>query len=282
MTHEDPQKSWIDKLSEALLREPQTRTQLISVLRDAKDKELIDPSAFDMIESILRFSELHARDVMIPRGQMIVLEHDASPSQVMQAVIESAHSRFPVIDQSHDEIIGILLAKDLLPVYQQAPESEQPIEKLMRPATFVPESKRLDVLLKDFRQKHNHMAIVIDEYGSVSGLVTIEDVLEQIVGDIVDETDATDDEPNINLVADNDYLVNALTPMDDFNQFFKVDLSHEDCDTIGGLVIQHFGYLPNVGEQIIADGFEFTVVSADSRRLNQLRVIYSTESSVKQ
>ena len=282
MTHEDSQKSWIDKLSEALLREPQTRTQLISLLRDAKDKELIDPSAFDMIKSILRFSELHARDVMIPRGQVIVLEHDASPQQVMQAVIESAHSRFPVIDQSRDEIIGILLAKDLLPVYQQDAESKQTIEKLMRPATFVPESKRLDVLLKDFRQKHNHMAIVIDEYGGVSGLVTIEDVLEQIVGDIVDETDAADDEPNINLVADNEYLVNSLTPIEDFNQFFKVDLTHEDCDTIGGLVIQHFGYLPIVGEQIIVDGFEFNVVSADSRRLNQLRVIYSTESSVKQ
>ncbi|MDF1761637.1 MAG: transporter associated domain-containing protein [Coxiellaceae bacterium] len=278
MTTEDPQKSWVERLSEALLREPQTQAQLLSLLHDAKDRELIDPSALEMIESILRFSELHARDVMIPRGQMVVLEHDAPREQILSSVIQTAHSRFPVINESRDEIIGILLAKELLPTYLDPSKEEKPLEALLRPATFVPESKRLDALLKDFRQKRNHMAIVIDEYGGVSGLVTIEDVLEEIVGDIVDETDATNDEPNINPVDKNTYLINALTPIEDFNAYFHVNLSDEDYDTIGGLVIQQFGYLPLTGEQIIIDNFDISVVSADSRRLTQLRVIYTIQS----
>ncbi len=279
MTSDDSHKSWVDRLSEALLREPQTRSQLITLLHDAKDRELIDPSALEMIESILRFSELHARDVMIPRGQMVVLEHDAPREQLLSTATQTAHSRFPVINESRDEIIGILLAKDLLPAYLAENTSEpKPLEELLRPATFVPESKRLDALLKDFRQKRNHMAIVIDEYGGVSGLVTIEDVLEEIVGDIVDETDAADDEPNINQIDKNTYLINALTPIDDFNSFFHVNLTNEDYDTIGGLVIQHFGYLPLPGEQIIIDDFDIHVVSADSRRLNQLRVIYTNQT----
>ncbi|MDF1655289.1 MAG: transporter associated domain-containing protein [Coxiellaceae bacterium] len=278
MTSEEPQKSWVDRLSEALLREPQTRTQLISLLHDAKDRELIDPSALDMIESILRFSELQARDVMIPRGQMVVLEHDAPREQILSTVIKTAHSRFPVINESRDEIIGILLAKELLPSHLDTNKEEKPLDTMLRAATFVPESKRLDALLKDFRQKRNHMAIVIDEYGGVSGLVTIEDVLEEIVGDIVDETDAPNDEPNINQVNDNTYLINALTPIEDFNTYFSVNLSDEDYDTIGGLVIQQFGYLPLTGEQIIIDDFDISVVSADSRRLNQLRVIYTIQT----
>ncbi len=278
MTQNTAQKSWIDKLGEALLREPQTQTQLISLLHDAKKNELLQPSALDMIESIMRFSELHARDVMIPRGQMVVLDHDATPEQILPAIIESAHSRFPIINQSRDEIIGILLAKDVLAIYHQKPPEKKTTEDLLRPVTFVPESKRLDVLLKDFRQKRNHMAIVIDEYGGVSGLVTIEDVLEQIVGDIVDETDEPNDEPNITPIGKGEYLVSALAPIEDFNQYFNLQLSNEDYDTIGGFVIQQFGYLPMQGEQIIADGVEFNVVSADSRRLNQLRVVYSSES----
>lgn len=278
MTQEDSQKSWIERLSEALLREPQTQGQLISVLRAAQQNELLDANALEMIESILRFSKLHARDVMIPRGQMVVLEHDATAHTVLPIIIESAHSRFPVINQSLDEIVGVLLAKDVLPLYKQGTQNDTVIEELLRPVTFTPESRRLDALLKDFRQKRNHMAIVIDEYGGVAGLITIEDVLEQIVGDIVDETDEPDDEPNIKSIGKDEYLVNALTTVESFNQYFHAELSDDDSDTIGGFVTHQFGYLPNAGEDIIADGFEFHVASADSRRLNQLRVIYKSQS----
>ncbi len=267
----DKSKAWFERLSNALLREPQDREQLINLLHDAKDRHLLDNEALQMIEGVLQVSEMQVRDVMVPRPQMVVVEHDHTPAQALPLITQSAHSRFPVIGESRDEVLGILLAKDLLSADKENPDLK--MNALVRPATFVPESKRLDVLLKEFRLNRNHMAIVVDEYGGVAGLVTIEDVLEQIVGDIEDEYDITSDEPMIKAINENEYNINALTTIEDFNTYFGTAYDDVDFDTIGGLLLKHFSHLPKKGESIQLNQFKFTVTHATSRGITTLKLV---------
>lgn len=263
--------SWFEKLSHLLSREPHSQSQLIDMLRDAQERELIDHNALQMIEGVLAVSDKKVRDVMVPRPQMIVVEGDALPTDIFSTIIQSKHSRFPVIGETRDKITGILLAKDLLPFAIES-KNNQCVRDLARPAVFIPENKPLDQLLKEFRSDRNHMAIVVDEYGSVAGLVTIEDVLEQIVGDIEDEYDVDDKEPSIKKLEKNTYFVNALTPIDDFNAYFKAKLSAADFETIGGLISQQFGHLPKRNEKIMVDHFEFLVIKATRRGIQALQV----------
>lgn len=267
-----PAKSWLERLTHAISREPQDRTELFELLRDSKDRELIDQDALGMIEGVLKVSEMKVRDVMVPRAQMIVVDHGATPTQALPIIVDSTHSRFPVIGESRDDVIGIMLAKDLLQHTVEKNKEMTQLKDLARPAIFIPESKRLDVLLKEFRLNRNHMAIVVDEYGGISGLVTIEDVLEQIVGDIEDETDVTDQELDIKQLNQNEYIIKALTPIEDFNEYFNTKISDEDFDTIGGYVTQQFGHMPKRGESIMINVFQITVVLASKRRLQLLRL----------
>ncbi len=263
-------KSWLDKLAQAFNQEPKTRQELFALLREANRNNLLDDDALGIVEGAMEIDELKVRDIMIPRSQMICIQVDQSPEEFLPAIIEAAHSRYPVIGENTDEMIGILLAKDLLPLILARPQDFN-LRQLIRPCVFVPESKRLNVLLKEFRANHNHMAIVIDEYGGVDGLVTIEDVLEQIVGDIEDEHDS-DDDNFIRPLPTGDFVVKALTPVEDFNEFFKSGFSEDDYDTIGGVVMSAFGHLPKRNETIELEQWRFRVVNADSRRLHLLRV----------
>ena len=263
------QRSWLERLSQALLREPQDRQQLIDLLRDAESRDLLDSDALQMIEGVLQVSEMKVRDIMIPRPQMVTIDLDASLEDFLPLVIESSHSRFPVFNDD-DEVIGILLAKDLLP-FTLNPTTFNCRDKV-RPAIFVPESKRLDVLLKEFRQNHNHMAIVVDEYGHTDGLVTIEDILEQIVGDIEDEYDV-EEESHIHKHGNSQYTLQALTSIDEFNDYFHTQWNNNGLDTIGGLVTQQFGHVPKPGEITRINQFEFKILKADSRRIHALQVL---------
>lgn len=271
-------KSWLERLTHFLAREPQDREQLLELLHDAKERQLLDSDALEMMEGVLNVSEMKVRDVMIPRPKMIVVDHDTRIEQALPIIIESAHSRFPVIGEDREDIIGILLAKDLLGYLNSEKHNDTHIRDLVRPAVFAPESKRLDVLLKEFRQNRNHMAIVVDEYGGVAGLVTIEDLLEQIVGDITDETDITNDEPFIESVNDDEFLVRALIPIEDFNNFFGTDYADEDYDTFGGLVLQLFSHLPKRGESTQLDRFKITVVEATNRGIQRLRITRTSDA----
>lgn len=253
-----------------LIRKPEDREQLITLLHSAFERNLLDSDALSMIEGVMQVSEMQARDIMVPRSQMDVVDISKKPETFIPFVIETAHSRFPVIEGSEDEIIGVLLAKDLLRYY--ADPEEFNIRDMLRPAVFIPESKRLNVLLKDFRSNRNHMAIVVNEYGGVAGLVTIEDVLEQIVGEIEDEYDFDEEEDNIVMEADGRYRVKAITEIDNFNEVLSANFSNEDFDTIGGLVLSKFGRLPVRNESAIIGPFKFTVQRADSRRLHVLKV----------
>lgn len=266
-----PARSWLERLSQALLREPQDREQLMELLRDAEQRNLLDAQALAMIEGVLQISEMQVRDIMVPRAQMVVIERDESLQKFLPDVIESAHSRFPVIGENRDEVVGILLAKDLLRYNNPAEQAHFNIVNILRPVAFVPEGKRLDSLLQEFRRTHNHMAIVVDEYGGVAGLVTIEDVLEQIVGEIEDEYDI-DDEAFIKKLGSMQYDVKALTPIEDFNEHFNANLDDSEFDTIGGLIIHAFGHLPKRNEAITIDRFRFKVLHADNRRVRLLRV----------
>ena len=250
---------------------PRDRAELVETMRAAARGGIIDAEAFAMIQGVLRVADLHVRDIMVPRSQMVVLERDSGPQQLLPAVIESGHSRFPVIGDDRDQIIGILLAKDLLRYYAEDAKGSFDIREVLRPASFVPESKRLNVLLKEFRVSRNHMAIVVDEYGGVSGLVTIEDVIEEIVGEIADEYD-TDEDQTIRREGDQQFVVQALTRVQEFNEYFASRFSDEEYDTIGGLVMHQFGRLPRRGEAVTMDGLEFKVLRADRRRIDQLRV----------
>ncbi|EKD77182.1 MAG: hypothetical protein ACD_42C00449G0003 [uncultured bacterium] len=265
------QHNWFEKLSHFLSREPHSQAQLIEILRDAHHRELIDRDALQMIEGVLAVSDKKVRDVMIPRPQMVVVEADAQPIEILPMIIQSQHSRFPVIEDNRDKVLGILLAKDLLPFAEKINAVRPTIRTLIRPATFIPESKPLDVLLKEFRANRNHMAIVVDEYGSVAGLVTIEDVLEEIVGDINDEYDIDEKESSIKEIEKNSYAVNALTSIREFNHYFKTNLSDADCDTIGGYVVQQFGHLPKRNESVQLPGFEAVVIKATRRGIQQLQ-----------
>jgi magnesium and cobalt transporter len=260
---------WLERLSNFLLREPEDREQLIEMLHAAYENNLVDADALSMIEGVLQVSEMQVRDVMIPRSQMDVIDITDPPEKFIPFVIETAHSRFPVIEENKDDIIGILLAKDLLRYY--AGEDFE-VRDMLRPAVFIPESKRLNVLLKEFRSNRNHIAIVVDEYGGVAGMVTIEDVLEQIVGDIEDEYDFDETEDNIIRDVNGRYRVKALTEIADFNEVLGTSFSDDEFSTIGGLVVSKFGHLPKRGEQITIDQLKFTALRADSRRLHSMSV----------
>lgn len=263
--------SWIGKLREAFTESVDDTTDLIQVLRKAHRNKVIDLEALSIIEGALQVSDMQVRDIMIPRSQVVTVEASASPDDILPLVIEAQHSRFPVIGDSIDEVLGILLAKDLLPLAFDRESRKFDIKDVLRPATFVPESKRLNVLLKEFRENRNHMAIVIDEYGDLAGLCTIEDVLEQIVGDIEDEHD-TDDEVFIKPMDTDNYTVQALTPIEHFNEFFDCEFSEEDFDTIGGLVLSKFGRIPQRDESVSIGPWLFKVLNADNRQISLLHV----------
>ncbi len=276
-THLSNEPSWLDRLSQVFSNQPTNRQELIEILREAQRRHLIDADDLVMIEGVLEVGEMQVRDIMVPKAQMIVVEQDAGLDEILPIITESAHSRFPVIGDSRNEVVGILLAKDLLPYFCEDRESEFSVRDVLRPAVFIPESKRLNVLLKDFRASRNHMAIVVDEYGGVDGLVTIEDVLEQIVGDISDEHDV-DEHLGIMKHRDDLYTVKALMPIEDFNEYFSAELSDEEFDTVGGLLMHAFGHLPKRGETIDLGRFRFKVLHADSRRLHLLQLTLLDEA----
>ena len=262
--------SLLERVSAWLAREPEDREALVELLRSANDRNLIDSDALSMIEGVLQVSEMQARDIMVPRAQMDVIDIRESPDQFVPMIMQTGHSRFPVIGENKDDVIGILLAKDLLRHY--AGEEEFNVRDMLRPAVFIPGSKPLNVLLKEFRKNRNHIAIVVDEYGGVAGMVTMEDVIEQIVGDIEDEYDFDDVEDNIVPEKGGQYRVKALTEITDFNAAFGARYSNQEFDTIGGLVMSRFGRVPKRGEQISFDNLVFKVLRADSRRLHLLQV----------
>lgn len=268
---DEPQKpTLLERLSTLLLREPEDREQLITLLRSAHDHNLLDADGLAMIEGVLQVAEMQARDIMVPRAQMDVIDVNEPPDRFIPLVIETAHSRFPVVGEGKDDVIGILLAKDLLRYY--AGEEEFNVREMLRPAVFIPESKPLNVLLKEFRKNRNHIAIVVDEYGGVAGLITIEDVLEQIVGDIEDEYDFDEAEDNIVQEKRGVWRVKALTEIADFNTAFGTTFSDEAFDTVGGLVLKRFGRVPKRGEQLLIEQWNFRVLRADSRRVYLLQV----------
>ncbi len=266
----DTRPTLLERLSAFLTREPEDREELLELLHGAYERKLLDADALSMIEGVLSVSETTVRDIMIPRAQMDVISIDDEPEGFIPLVLETRHSRFPVIGENKDDVVGILLAKELLNYYAN-PESFN-LHDTLRPAVFVPESKRLNVLLRDFRANRNHIAIVVDEYGGVSGLITIEDVLEQIVGDIEDEYDFDEAEDNIIHEANSRYRVKAQTEIADFNTHFGTDFADDEFDTVGGLVLQAFGRLPKRGETVTIGELRFRVVRADSRRLHTLQV----------
>src|SRR5262245_23791864 len=272
---EEPNSStgrWLRRITDTFSGEPRDLESLNEVLAQAKGRGIIDPDAYEMLEGVLRVVELQVRDIMVPRSQMTIVNRDDPPEDILPVVIESGHSRFPVIGEDRDQIVGILLAKDLLRYFAEGGREDFDIKEVLRPVAFIPESKRLNVLLKEFRVSHHHMAVVVDEYGGVAGLVTIEDVLEQIVGDIGDEYDVEDD-LDIRKEGERQFTVKAQTRIEDFNAYFSSDFSDEEFDTIGGLAMNFLGRLPRRGESFVLGGLEFKVMRADRRRLDTLRVV---------
>ena len=263
--------SWIERISAFLSKEPRDRDALIEILRNSEKRNLLDPDGLAMIEGALQVSDMQVRDIMVPRVQMVMVKNNMDPKEILTVVIESGHSRFPVIGNDADEVLGILLAKDLLYYYASNKRENFQIKDLMRPPIFVPESKRLNILLREFRSSRNHMAIVVDEYSCVSGLVTIEDVIEEIVGDIEDEHDI-DEEEFITPYGRNRYTVSAMTPIDEFNEYFDTALSDNEYDTIGGLILNAFGHVPNRGELLEFEGFNVKILRADKRRIYLMRM----------
>ncbi len=264
-------KTWVEKIGAALSHQPRDRDQLLDILREACDLGIVDADALAMMEGAVEMSETQVRDAMIPRSQMVVVHNDSDLEEFLPGILESGHSRFPVIGEDKDEVVGILLAKDLLPHLASGGE-EFDLAATLRPAVVIPESKRLNVLLRDFRVSRNHMAIVVDEYGGVSGLITIEDVLEEIVGEIDDEYDEEEEAPIVQL-GGNRYQVQALTPIDELNEMFDSDLSDDDYGTVGGLLLAEFGRVPEYNDVVtLADKFEFRVIKADSRRIITLEM----------
>lgn len=258
-------KFWVKRLTSFLL-DPQNRSQLIDLIRSAANQHVLDTETLAIVEGAMNVSDMQARDIMIPRSQAVIIYKDAPIEETLQIVSKTAHSRFPVIDSGDNNVIGILLAKDLLSIVVSERQFEFSLRELLRPALFIPESKRLNILLREFRAHRNHMAIVVDEYGSVAGIITIENVLEQIVGEIEDEHDIDDDSP-IMRHSDTTFAIKALTPVEDFNQYFKTNWSYEIFDTVGGIVVNQLGYMPKRNEQITIERFRFTVMRADNRRV---------------
>jgi magnesium and cobalt transporter len=262
---------WLKRITQSFGGEPQDREDLLALLREASERGLLDEEALTMLEGVLEVADLQVRDIMVPRVQMVFVRREDTAAKILPVVVESGHSRFPVMDEDRDSIVGILLAKDLLRMFASGTREKFDIREYMRPAVFVPESKRLNVLLKEFRRNRNHMAIVVDEYGGVSGLVTIEDVIEQIVGEIDDEFDVEDDS-NIRSESARQFTVRGVTRIEEFNEYFSVSLPEGEYDTVAGLVMKQLGRLPRRGEALSIDGFEFRVVRADRRRVDLLRV----------
>ena len=265
-------RSWLEQISQLFKTEPKDRNDILALLKQARERNLLDGDAIRMIEGVFDVSEMQVRDIMIPRSQMVVVDWNSDLDEFLPSIIESAHSRFPVIGENKDEVYGILLAKDLLPYLFSDRSSHLNMRDLLRPAVFIPESKRLNVLLSEFRASHNHMAIVVDEYGGVAGLITIEDVLEQIVGEIEDEHDIVDDESDIVALDSGAFSVRALTPIDDFNEHFGSTFSDEEFVTIGGVVMNGFGRMPKEGDSIELEQFKFTITTANRRRIFLIQV----------
>jgi magnesium and cobalt transporter len=268
----DPRpRSWIDKIAQVFSDEPTDTKSLLELIRNAEQDKVLDADALSIIEGALQVSSMQVRDIMIPRTQVVTVSSDLALNDIIELITQASHSRFPVIGENIDNVVGILLAKDLLPAMLNAGSSRFDIKDVVRPATFVPESKRLNVLLKEFRETRQHMAVVIDEYGSVGGVVTIEDVLEQIVGEIEDEHDV-DDDSFIKKYDEHNHIVKALTPIDEFNEYFGSDFSDQEAATIGGLVLQRFGHIPERDESARIGPFSVTVLNADSRQIKLLKV----------
>ena len=270
--------SLLEKLSRIFLDIPQDRQELVEILQASESRDLLDRDALSMIEGVLQVSEIQVRDIMIPRSHMIVLEEDTPYEEMLPVISDSGHSRFPVIGENRDEIVGVLLAKDLLRYVDVEKRKEFDIKDVLRKTIFVPESKRLNILLKEFRASRNHMAVVVDEYSGVAGLVTIEDVLEQIVGDIDDEHDV-EDVGNIRRMGVNRYSIKALTPIEEFNEFFESGFNEEESDTLAGMLMKHLGHMPKRGEAITIDNYLFKVMSADSRRIKHVQLILLPQSA---
>lgn len=268
----DQSRSWLERLSQAFTGEPSSRSELLELLRSAEQRDLLDAEALSIIEGAMTVADMQVREIMIPRSQVTMVKLEMEPEEFLPLIIESGHSRFPVVGDNPDDVVGILLAKDLLPLaLKDSGTSRFSMKDLLRPCTPIPESKRLNVLLQEFRSTRNHLAVVYDEYGGVSGIVTIEDVLEQIVGDIEDEFDFNE-EDFIKKHDDKNYIVKALTPIDEFNGVFNAGFSEEEFDTIGGFVTQYFGHLPKRDERINIDGYQFKVLNADNRRIRLLQL----------
>ena len=270
--------SLLEKLSRIFLDIPQDRQELVEILQASESRDLLDRDALSMIEGVLQVSEIQVRDIMIPRSHMIVLEEDTPYEEMLPVISDSGHSRFPVIGENRDEIVGVLLAKDLLRYVDVEKRKEFDIKDVLRKTIFVPESKRLNILLKEFRASRNHMAVVVDEYSGVAGLVTIEDVLEQIVGDIDDEHD-NEDVGTIRRMGVNRYSIKALTPIEEFNEFFESGFNEEESDTLAGMLMKHLGHMPKRGEAITIDNYLFKVMSADSRRIKHVQLILLPQSA---
>jgi magnesium and cobalt transporter len=271
-TTEKHERSWLDKLLHAFSAEPKSRDELLEIIKDAADNQLLDQEALSIIEGALDVSSLQAREIMVPRSHIVAIRLEDTPQEYLPQLIESGHSRFPVIGESIDDVKGILLAKDLLPLALKGTDNFN-LETILRPATIIPESKRVNVLLREFRENRYHMALVMDEYGGITGLLTIEDILEEIVGEIEDETDEQEEATDfIKRVSENDYIIKALTPIEDFNEFFTKEFSDEDFDTIGGILMQEFGHLPKRNEVVVVDNMQFRVLYADNRQIHLLRL----------
>lgn len=277
---ERPRKSifsWLDNLK-LFAGDPQNRSEIKHILREAEVRQIVDSDALSIMEGAIQVADMQVREIMIPRSQMVCVKADQSPKDFLPQVIESAHSRFPVLNDNDDEVLGVMLAKDLLPLLLTDNTQGFRLKDIMRPVTYVPESKRVNVLLKEFRATRNHMALVIDEYGGLAGLVTIEDVLEQIVGEIEDEHDFDEEDSFIKQVDDNCFMVKALTPIEDFNDSFKTKFNDSEFDTIGGIVIDQFGRLPDCDESINIGKFNFKVANGNSRQIHLLEVTPARKS----
>jgi magnesium and cobalt transporter len=267
---EPSDKGWFDRIGQLFSSGPRSREEVMELLEAARDNEIVDSDSLSIFEGATRVADMQVREIMVPRAQMVCLRADDSLQEILSTVIRSAHSRFPVFGESKDSVLGILLAKDLLPLLLQENDRPFDITSLLRPTLVVPESKRLNVLLREFRENRNHMVIVIDEYGAAAGLATIEDVLEEIVGDIEDEYDQED--RYYRRIGEGEYYVKALMPIEEFNEEFKTQLSDEEYDTIGGLVTNRFGHLPRVGEEVELKGMQFRITKADNRQVHWLRM----------
>lgn len=277
MTKKKPKTSFGKWLLKALPRKPRDREELTSVLHEAENADIINHDAFNMIQGVLQVSNMKVRDAMIHRQQMVVIPADATYESALPIMIGSGHSRFPVIGENRDEVLGIVLAKDLLQFSLEEKRLQVQVRDLARPAVFIPESKRLDVLLKEFRQNRSHMAIVVDEYGNVSGFITIEDVLEEIVGEIADEYDRSEEQSHIHQTDEKNFIVRSITPIEEFNRYFSTDIPDDEFDTIGGVVLQKFSHMPKRGEWVNLDGFTVTVLQATGRKLQMLRITKNPE-----